>query len=70
MEEMIKSLISSAAKCDLLAQAAQNLESRLHFEEQASELRLQAQCYRDCLRALREFGAHLFSVDAFNEVCD
>ena len=60
MEEMIESLKNSAEKCDLLAEAAQNLESRVRFEERAKELRWQAQCYHDCLQALREFAAHLF----------
>jgi len=60
MEEMIESLRSSAGKYDLLAAATQNLDSKLHFEEQAKELRWQAQCYHDCLQALREFAAHLF----------
>jgi len=69
MQEMIESLLSSAAKCDLLAQAAQNLESRLHFEERANELRLQAQCYRDCLKALREFAGHMFPVEVFDDPC-
>jgi hypothetical protein len=69
MQEMIESLVRSAEKCELLARAAQNLESRLHFEERANELRMQAQCYRDCLKALREFAAHLFPLDAFDDVC-
>jgi hypothetical protein len=69
MQEMVESLLSSAAKCDLLAQAAQNVESRLHFEGRANELRFQAQCYRDCLNALREFAGHMFPVEALDDGC-
>jgi len=69
MEEMIESLRSNAEKYDLLAEAAQNLESKLHFQNRAKEFRYQAQCYHDCLEALREFAAHIFSFDPFDDVC-
>jgi hypothetical protein len=69
MEEMIESLKRSADKCDLLADAAQDCESKRHFEEHAKELRWQAQCYHDCLEALREFASHIFSHDAFDDMC-
>ena len=69
MEETVESLKSSAEKYELLAEAAQNLESKLHFEEQAKELRYQARCYHDCLEALHEFAAHIFAFDPFDDVC-
>jgi hypothetical protein len=69
MEEVVRSLKGSAEKYDLLAEAAHNLESKLHFQKQANEFRYQAQCYHDCLEALHEFAAHLFSFDPFDDVC-
>jgi len=69
MEEMIESLKGSAAKYELLAEAAQNLESKLHFQERAREFHYQARCYQDCLEALRTFAAHIFAFDPFDDVC-
>jgi hypothetical protein len=69
MEEMVAALRSNAGKYELLAEAAQNLESRFHFQERAKESRYQAQCYNDCLDALREFASHIFSFDPFHDVC-
>src|SRR4051812_46684813 len=37
MEEVVRSLKGSAEKYDLLAEAAHNLESKLHFQKQANE---------------------------------
>jgi len=69
MEEMVESLKSSAEKYELLAEAAQSLESKLNFQEQAKDFRYQARCYHDCLEALREFASHIFSLDPFDDVC-
>lgn len=69
MQEVIEALRKSAERYDLLSEAAQNIESKLHFQKQADELRYQAQCYQDCLEALRQFAAHIFSFDPFEDVC-
>ena len=68
MEEIIESLHSNAEKYDSLADAAQNVESKLHFQKRANEFRYQAQCYKDCLEALHQFAAHIFAFDPFEDV--